>query len=366
MTINCTKVNIKLNSKGDDVKELQKYLKYLGYYTDKIDGICGKYTVEAIKKLQKQYNVTVDGVFGKQTCQACTINGVDVSKSNLTLDNGTWKNIMKRFDLFVKENGREPNLLYLDKENPYQSITLAKYKEILQRYNTYVSENQREPNFMYINKPTNTSTTNNNTNNNTKTTTTTTTNNTNNTTITKYISSPHWVATGCNKLGQCTGYYCMPHSIRQNLCKFGIDDYKESTLAGWCGTTTAGTGHSGGNTAIKQVANKKGLNLKTTWVNFSSLGNNINTRFQALGELISQKNIAVITHVLYRGQWGHYEVIKSIDTKNKTLEILNSLGTKNSNGTYQGYIETRSYNTEANYLANTPYNQPSICIIEKQ
>lgn len=350
MTIDCSKVYIKLNSKGNDVKELQKYLKYLGYYTSDIDGQCGKLTVKAIKKLQKQYKVSVDGEFGPKTCKACTINGTDVSKSTLTLDISTWKNMMKRYNAYCEANKKEPNICYIDINNPYQYVTATKYKEILQRYEKWTMENKKDPLFVYINYPSSSSSS-------TSTTTTKTTSN-----ATYFVSSPHWVGRGCGKLGQCTSYYCGPHSIKQCNCKLGIDNYSEGTIAGYAGTTTAGTGHAGLDSAIKYIAKKENITLKVTWLSFTSLGDNINARFKALGELISQKNIAVFCHLLYRNRYGHYELIKSINTKNNTLEILNSLGTKYGSG-YYGYIETRSFNTQASYLAGI--SQKGLCVIEK-
>lgn len=52
------------------VKKRQEYLKYLGYYKDKIDGIVGKNTKNAYKKLQNEYFVRKkdkDGIYGKNT-----------------------------------------------------------------------------------------------------------------------------------------------------------------------------------------------------------------------------------------------------------------------------------------------------------
>ena len=63
--VDCTKINVRKGSLGDDVKILQKYLIYYKYYDGTVDGICGAYTVEAIKKFQKANNLVVDGTFGK-------------------------------------------------------------------------------------------------------------------------------------------------------------------------------------------------------------------------------------------------------------------------------------------------------------
>lgn len=359
MTLDCPNISIKKNNKNKNVGELQKYLKYLGYYDGLIDEKCGSKTVEAIKALQKQLKVKVDGEFGPKTCLASGINGVDISDSNLTLDIGTWRNIVNRCDAYLTKNKRTPNICYVDKENPYQYITYKKYQEILQRYIDFKLKNNKEPNFVYINKVEVSEKVSSG-----KSVTDTSSKSTKK--VTKYISSPHWVTNGCNKLGQCTGYFCGPHSVRQCLCKFNIDKFVEKTLAGYAGTTTGGTGHPGLNTAIKYVAKQQNISLNITWKEFKSLGNTIDERFEALGKLMSDPNKAVFTHILYRNKFGHYEVIKSIDMKSRTIEVLNSLGLKKKDGSYNGYIETRSFNTEASYIANTHGNQPSICIIEKK
>ena len=178
-----------------------------------------------------------------------------------------------------------------------------------------------------------------------------------------YTSSPHYTNTGCNNLGQCTSYYCGVHSVHQVLRKFGITKYNENKLAAWAGTTTAGTSHEGINTAISKASNG---NLKTKWVNFSSLGDNTNARFKALGKLINRSDTDCIIHNLYRLRYGHFEVIHKIDHTNKIVYVLNSLGDKCGTQAYCGYIEKRSYTEFAKYIANTPGNQPSICLITKK
>lgn len=178
-----------------------------------------------------------------------------------------------------------------------------------------------------------------------------------------YTSSPHYTNTGCNNLGQCTSYYCGVHSVHQVLRKFGITKYSESKLAGWAGTTTSGTDHQGILTAIAKASNGT---LQAKWINFSSLGKDTNSRFKALGKLISQKDTDCIIHNLYRLKYGHYETIHKIDHTNKIVYVLNSLGTKCGTTSYCGYIEKRTYTEYAKYIANTPANQPSICLITKK
>lgn len=180
-----------------------------------------------------------------------------------------------------------------------------------------------------------------------------------------YTSTPHYVGQGCNRLGQCTSYYCAPHSVKQVLSKFNDIDISESTLAGWGGTTTAGTGHSGINTMFKKFNNKYGTKYTIEWINFSSLGATTKERFKKLGELICASNCDCIIHSSYRNKFGHYETIKEINTNNNTVVVLNSLGVKVGKG-YKGYLETRSFNTFQSYINNTYGGQPSVALIRSK
>ena len=58
---------VKKGSKGTNVKRVQKFLNWCIKAKLKVDGSCGKHTVAAIKKYQKQYKLKVDGVFGSQS-----------------------------------------------------------------------------------------------------------------------------------------------------------------------------------------------------------------------------------------------------------------------------------------------------------
>ena len=59
--------NLRMWTMGDDVKELQKLLSQLGYYSGEIDGIFGKYTCLAVESFQAANNLKVDGIVGVQT-----------------------------------------------------------------------------------------------------------------------------------------------------------------------------------------------------------------------------------------------------------------------------------------------------------
>ena len=188
-----------------------------------------------------------------------------------------------------------------------------------------------------------------------------------------YTSSPNLPE---SERGQNTSYGCANNGEQEALYKLTRKIFKESELAKLSGTTTSGTDHSGINTCIAAIAKKLGIKLTVKWVNFSSLGKTVDERFEALGKIICQSNKAVITHIAYmsggekpfnpNGVWyGHYEPIKEINTKTKTVKVLNSLGYKKTNGGYKGRIQDRSFKVEASYLANTPGGQPAICIITK-
>ena len=134
-----------------------------------------------------------------------------------------------------------------------------------------------------------------------------------------YLSSPHWVGQGCNKLGQCTEYFCGVHSVKQVLAKFGIDKYDEYTLAKYAGTDTSGTSHEGIEKAFATVAKKEGIKLTVEWHNFSSLGSSVSERFKAIGKKICKDNVDVIIHNLYRNTWGHYETVRTIDVSSEEV-----------------------------------------------
>lgn len=191
-----------------------------------------------------------------------------------------------------------------------------------------------------------------------------------------YTSTPHYLSAGCNKLGQCTSYWCGPHSIHQILKKFGITKYSEKQIAAYAGSTTKGTDHLGINTAIAKISKATGVKLKVEWKTFSSLGKTTEERFNALAKIICQPNKAMIGHIGYANSgkskitpkskiFGHYENLRVIDVKNKKVQALNSLGIKKSDGSYPGHLQWRTFETQASFFANTPGGQAALCIITK-
>jgi len=58
---------LKLKSRGDEVKELQKYLNENKYPSGSADGIFGPLTLKAVKDFQKDHNLKPDGIVGPNT-----------------------------------------------------------------------------------------------------------------------------------------------------------------------------------------------------------------------------------------------------------------------------------------------------------
>lgn len=58
---------LKVGAKGGDVYELQGRLKFVGYYTGKIDGDFGWRTYWAVRNFQYNFGMQVDGIVGAKT-----------------------------------------------------------------------------------------------------------------------------------------------------------------------------------------------------------------------------------------------------------------------------------------------------------
>lgn len=66
ITITVSALQVRLNDRGRDVIEVQKYLETLGYNVS-TDGIFGKSTEDEVKKFQKSNNLQIDGIVGGRT-----------------------------------------------------------------------------------------------------------------------------------------------------------------------------------------------------------------------------------------------------------------------------------------------------------
>ena len=187
-----------------------------------------------------------------------------------------------------------------------------------------------------------------------------------------YTSSPHYLSEGCNRLGQCTPYYCGPHSVHQILKKFGVTNISESQLAAWGGTTSSGTDHEGINTMVAKAAKTAGIKLSTNWYYLSDFGSTTAKQFAALAKQICQPNIGMLLHIGYQNGgrsadgtiFGHYEDLDKIDIKEQQVRALNSLGNRCGSG-YCGHTQWRSYGLQKQFI-NNKHGVKSVCIITKK
>ena len=161
---------------------------------------------------------------------------------------------------------------------------------------------------------------------------------------------PYITDQGPGELGQRTGYTCGPHSLMQCIYRCTGIELSEMELAAICGTTSDGTDHDGLATGLAWFNHKYGYNLKMAWKNFSEVG------FDGTQQAI--ENGACFHHILYRNEWGHYEVPKW--TGGNPIYVLNSLG-GSCGGGYCGYVEERSKGTHQSYINGI--SQKSVCII---
>ena len=328
--MDCSNINLKKGNSNSNVKELQQLLAGYGYYDGNIDNSFGDMTLTAVKEFQKDTGLIVDGVVGSVTCRK--LNSLKIITTELK------KGVSNVYVIIVQRKLKQLKYYNNKVDGLYGNVTVESVKSYQQSRNLKVDGIVGT---ITYNSLLNTVKADNGI----------------------YISSPHYESKGCNKLGQCTGYWCACVSFSQLLKKWGITKYSQKTIAGYMGTTTAGTGHWGIETGIAKIAKLEGLNLKVEWKNFSDLGSNQKERFKKLGEIFSNPNKGVILHDLYRNKFGHYETLKTVNTNNNTLIVLNSLGDKCNSPAYCGYLETRSYNNMVSYISGI--NQKSLCIITK-
>lgn len=312
----------------------------------------------------KSYDLVNVIIYNPAKKHVDTINNKDVSKKDYMI-------MIDNFLKFCRKYHRVPR--YITVPSLDVKVSFELYLYCISKIVLFIDKNKKLPNYCNFNKSFSSNTA--------KATTTvkkevkksTSTSKKTNTCSNPYTSSPNLPE---SERGQNTSYGCANNGEQEALYKLTGKIFKESELAKLSGTTTKGTSHSGINTCIAAIAKKLGIKLTVKWVNFSSLGKTTDERFEALGKIICQSNKAVITHIAYmnggeepfnpKDKWfGHYEPIKSINTKTKTVKVLNSLGYKKASGGYKGHIQDRSFKVEASYLANTSGGQPSICIITR-
>ncbi len=254
-------------------------------------------------------------------CKEPTGTGV-----NLTLKKSEYQDVSERLVRFMDKNRKSPNFISFKSEKISLRLSAYVCSKIIISYNT----NNKLPgeakfqNNVFYDKETNK----------------------------KY---GHATVSGCDNRGQNNGVYCGPHSMQEVIRNLTGEVIPQSTLASWAGTGSGGTGHSGIETAIAKAAKQLGVTLTCKWYNFSDLG------WDGINKILKSSNQDCIVHNLYRGQWGHYEVINSISGSN--VKVQNSLGSYCSNGCYCGYVEDRSTSEFRRYISGI--SQKSVLVVTR-
>lgn len=347
MTIDCAKINVKKGSSGEPVKQIQEKLTQYGYYTGKIDGSYGDMTMASVKQFQKDCGLTVDGWVGTETCKKINI----LQTINTSLKKGSTGIYVRIVQQKLKTLGYHTSSV----DGEYGDKTVASVKSYQTSKKLLVDGIVGNITYNHILNETKKASG--------SSSSSSTTPNHSSLNYSLFTNGHLCEKSGGNCLGQITGFHCGPHCIKQCLRRFGITGYSESTIGGYAGTTSAGTGHAGLETAIATIARKEGITLKVEWKNFSDLGSTQKERYKKYGDLMTDSNKAVFHHELYRNQFGHYSVLKQVNVNNSSLIVANSLGSKCSSPAYCGYMENRGFGTQQSYLSGI--SQKSICIITK-
>ena len=293
---------------------------------------------------ENEYNLINVIIYNPSKQYIDTIINEDVLKDDYMV-------MVANFLKFSEKYHRVPRFVTTQKSHVKVSFELFLY--CLCKIALFFEENKYLPNYCNFNKgfKSNANTSNKTSKNNTNKSTSTNAN-------TKvFNSSPHPTKPGCGGMGQDTSYYCGVSALQKCLFKFGITDFSQKTLAGWAGTTTAGTSHQGIATAVAMVNKKKGTKIKISEKNFSDVG------WEGVGKILAQKNKDIIFHNCYRMKYGHYEVVNQINLTTNVEKVLNSLGNKCTNTCYCGYVEDRSAAEFKRYMS--AISQKSLIILTK-
>ena len=120
-------------STGSDVKDLQTKLKKLGYYDAYVDGDYGDTTVAAVKAFQKKYNLTADGIAGKETLKKLdsVYKNADSDKDDDSLRKGATGSAVKNLQTKLKKLG----FYNASIDGDYGDTTVAAVKAFQKKYN---------------------------------------------------------------------------------------------------------------------------------------------------------------------------------------------------------------------------------------
>ena len=246
-------------------------------------------------------------------------------------DSKIWRtdylDMCRRMVKFVDDNGHLPNYITWKSAKVHTHIYEYAFAKIV----NYMAQNNQEPNYVTIDSSIF---------NKTPTPTPT---------IKKYGRA---TKSGCDNMGQNNSVNCGPHSLQEVFRNLTGIVVPQSTIAGWAGTTSAGSSHSGLETAVAKFNQKYNKKLKVEWKNFSDLG------WNGINAILKSQNKDCIIHNLYRRKYGHYEVVNNVSSN---INVQNSLGNKCSNGCYCGYIEYRSQAEFNSYISGI--SQKSVMVI---
>ena len=148
-------------STGSDVKDLQTKLKKLGYYDAYVDGDYGDTTVAAVKAFQKKYNLTADGIAGKETLKKLdsVYKNADSDKDDDSLRMGDSGSAVKDLQTKLKKLGYYDGTV----DSTFGSGTYAAVRAFQKKYNLTAdgvagSETLKKLDTAYKNADSNTST----------------------------------------------------------------------------------------------------------------------------------------------------------------------------------------------------------------
>ena len=120
-------------STGSAVKDLQTKLKKLGYYDAYVDGDYGDTTVAAVKAFQKKYNLTADGIAGKETLKKLdsVYENANSAKEDGSLRMGDSGSAVKDLQTKLKKLGYYDGTV----DSTFGSGTYAAVKAFQKKYN---------------------------------------------------------------------------------------------------------------------------------------------------------------------------------------------------------------------------------------
>ena len=120
-------------STGSAVKDLQTKLKKLGYYDAYVDGDYGDTTVAAVKAFQKKYNLTADGIAGKETLKKLdsAYENVNSAKDDDSLRMGDSGSAVKDLQTKLKKLGYYDGTV----DSTFGSGTYAAVRAFQKKYN---------------------------------------------------------------------------------------------------------------------------------------------------------------------------------------------------------------------------------------